>query len=59
MAVHIINPTPEYGTDMRPVGDGRRQALATERYATGKVIRPPAPSTTTGAMSKSEGGGGG
>lgn len=59
MAVHIINPAPDYGADMLPTGDGRRQALATERYATGKVLRPPAPSTTSGALSKGEGSGGG
>ncbi|EKV28661.1 hypothetical protein C882_0873 [Caenispirillum salinarum AK4] len=58
MAVHIINPAPDYGPGAQPTGSGRRQALATERYATGTVIRPPAPSTTTGALSKSEGSGG-
>lgn len=36
MAAHIINPAPAYAPGTLPDHMGRRQALAVERYATGR-----------------------
>lgn len=40
MAMHIINPAPNYaGSEVAPT-DGVRAALAMERYQSGDVIEP-------------------
>lgn len=40
MAMHIINPAPDYAGRPPPAMDGVRAALAMERYQTGEVIEP-------------------
>lgn len=40
MAMHIINPAPDYAGQPQQGMDGVRAALAMERYQTGEVIEP-------------------
>jgi type IV pilus biogenesis protein CpaD/CtpE len=40
MAVHIINPRPDYATRGAPALEGERAGLAYDRYQANEVIRP-------------------
>lgn len=46
MAMHIINPAPNYAGSVVAPTDGRRAALAIERYQKGDVIAPEAHETS-------------
>lgn len=58
IALHTINPDPQYPEDMREADSGARAGLAQRRYRTGTVIEPRI-TTTTSVFGTSGGSGAG
>jgi len=51
MALEIVDPKPDLTGKEIPDLSGRRDALAIDRYETGKTLKPLALRTTTGVIS--------
>jgi hypothetical protein len=51
LAIQVVNPKPDLTGKEIPDYAGRRDALAIERYETGKIHKPVALRTTSGVIS--------